>query len=386
MREISRILDEVRKKIANLRDKGTSLNEEDTKAALIKPVLVALGWDDENPEEVSHEYRRTPQDNPADYALLLSGTAKFIIEAKALSEHLHGHKWAAEIMTYAVEAGVKWAVLTNGDEYQVYNACVALPFDEKLFRAVRLTDPNSPTENTLALLSKEPSDDIETQWKRHLADRQIRAASSASSHQGDPDHLLPLVRKHVKDLPLKEIQESLARVRAQFSFPVETVATCDAGGDREEQTVRPTKSSEKEPRGFHGFHGQDGLPEATKSLSFVCEGNNAKATGKVVNDPATGEVVLCVCKGSTANLETAKTLHDEAKRTREELLKQGILVRRSDSYEFTDNYFSPTPSLAAAVVLGRRVSGWDEWIAEDGRPLQQFRQSGGGEQSDRADS
>ena len=41
---------------------GKAINEQDTKAALINPVLQALGWEIGNLEEVSQEYKRKPQD------------------------------------------------------------------------------------------------------------------------------------------------------------------------------------------------------------------------------------------------------------------------------------------------------------------------------------
>ena len=48
---------------------GKPLGEQDTKAALISPVLRALGWDVEDVEQVRHEYRHQSSDRPVDYAL-----------------------------------------------------------------------------------------------------------------------------------------------------------------------------------------------------------------------------------------------------------------------------------------------------------------------------
>jgi hypothetical protein len=50
------------------------------------------------------------------------------------------------------------------NEYRIYNACVDVPLAEKLFRVVRLSDPNSRAEETLLLLSKERFNDLENQW------------------------------------------------------------------------------------------------------------------------------------------------------------------------------------------------------------------------------
>ena len=86
--------------------------------------FAALGWDVGNLEEVSQEYKRRPKDKPVDYALFLLRTPKLFVEAKALGQSMDAPKWANQIMGYAAVGGVKWVVLSNGDEYQIYNACV----------------------------------------------------------------------------------------------------------------------------------------------------------------------------------------------------------------------------------------------------------------------
>ncbi len=57
-------LKECAARIDDFRSHHTQLGEENTKAALIEPVLKALGWDTSNPDEVHHEYRRLSNDNP----------------------------------------------------------------------------------------------------------------------------------------------------------------------------------------------------------------------------------------------------------------------------------------------------------------------------------
>lgn len=72
----------VRERIGIYQRQG--IGEQDTKAALIVPILRALGWDVEDLEDVKLEYRRRPSDNPVDYALILLRTPRLFIEAKAL--------------------------------------------------------------------------------------------------------------------------------------------------------------------------------------------------------------------------------------------------------------------------------------------------------------
>lgn len=219
MSALSSVLEDIRGKIA--RYKGKDLNEQNTKTALIEPVLRALGWNVGDLEEVQQEYKRRPQDKPVDYALLLLRTPRLFVEAKGLEQNLNDRKWANQIMGYATVAGVEWVVITNGDEYRIYNACAAVPIEEKLFRAVTLTEENSRAEDTLVLLSKERITDMESLWKAHFVDRQIRAFLE-SLFAADPDpSFIRLVRKRLPELSGKDIRGSLRRVQASFDFPMD---------------------------------------------------------------------------------------------------------------------------------------------------------------------
>jgi hypothetical protein len=64
-------LPKLRKRIQKIHNRNENIGEQNTKAALIDPLLAALGWDVEDIDEVSREYRRKSQDNPVDYALFM---------------------------------------------------------------------------------------------------------------------------------------------------------------------------------------------------------------------------------------------------------------------------------------------------------------------------
>jgi hypothetical protein len=122
-------LREIAERASGLR--ARHIGEQNTKAALIEPVLRALGWNIEDLDEVHREYRRRPQDRPVDYALLLLRDPALFIEAKALGENLADRRWASQVISYAAVAGVGWVVLSDGDEYRIYNAHAPVPVDEK---------------------------------------------------------------------------------------------------------------------------------------------------------------------------------------------------------------------------------------------------------------
>jgi hypothetical protein len=61
--ELARIADRVRKSAKS------RLNEQNTKASLIEPVLRLLGWYPEDVDEVVREFRSKPKASPVDYGL-----------------------------------------------------------------------------------------------------------------------------------------------------------------------------------------------------------------------------------------------------------------------------------------------------------------------------
>ena len=208
------------------RYEGEAINEQNTKATLIAPLLRALGWDVEDLEEVHREYRHHPSDNPVDFALLDLRTPRLFVEAKALGRNLSDRKWANQIMGYAGVAGVEWVVLTDGNEYRIYNAHASVPVEEKLFRAVRLTDDDPQLSETLVLLSKPGLQEnrLEAYWQAQFVDRQVQAVLKGLFAPEPDASLIRLLRRRTDDLSRRDIEESLRRVRARFEFPVEPAA------------------------------------------------------------------------------------------------------------------------------------------------------------------
>ena len=215
-------LHKVRARIGDLRDHGDRVSEQDTKAILIDPVLAALGWRLDELSDVRREYRAKPQDNPVDYALLVFGRPRLFVEAKALPTTLD-RKCASQVLGYASVVGVGWCLLTNGDEYRLYNSHAKVDVDEKLLRTFRLSDPAQAELciETLELMAREEMGDIELDllWKSQFVDRRVKA--TLEDLFGDESGALArLVRKHSNELTLGDVRESLRRAQIQVHFPV----------------------------------------------------------------------------------------------------------------------------------------------------------------------
>jgi hypothetical protein len=221
MTELQQLLPLIRSRITRSNGKG-SMNEENTKATLVEPVLRALGWDAEDIDEVVREYKTKKADKPVDYALLLALRKPLLfVEAKALGQNLIDRKWTNQIMGYASVAGVRWIVLTDGDEWRIYNSHAAVPVDEKLFRSVRISDTSSSAEQTLELLSKEQmaGNRIEFIWNIQFVDKRVKSAIT-DAFGSEPDGVLVrLIRKRYPTLTPSEIKSSLGRAHLGIEFP-----------------------------------------------------------------------------------------------------------------------------------------------------------------------
>jgi len=232
----------LRERIA--RHERSAIGEQDTKAALIVPVLRALGWDVEDLEDVKLEYRRRPSDNPVDYALFLLRTPRLFIEAKSLGSHLDDGKWALQILNYATAAGVEWVALTDGNEWRIYNSHATVPVEQKLFRVVRISDAESRAEDTLRLLAKAQMADhlIDDLWKSDFIDRQIRdALQRLFGPEPDPS-FVRLVRTKTPSLSPAEVRKSLGRLRTTFDFPIVTAPAAEPA-----PSARPGRRTAGEP-------------------------------------------------------------------------------------------------------------------------------------------
>lgn len=215
-------IDQVRQRISQ--HKGSRrLNEQNTKGALIEPVLRALGWDVEDPDVVTREYKGKRPDRPVDYALRVLRSPKLFVEAKALGENLSDRKWAGQVIGYASVAGVKWAVLTDGNEYRVYNTHAPVDVEGKLFRTVCVaTSPDVELMETLSLLSQDQLTEnrIEALWSIHFVDQEVRRALVDLFGPAPDPAVVRLLKRHTTGLSSQELRTSLTRLRIENDAPL----------------------------------------------------------------------------------------------------------------------------------------------------------------------
>ena len=129
---------------------GSALRENETRTrmALIDPLLQVLGWDTSDPSLVIPEY--SVGGGKADYALLSQeGHPTAAIEAKRLDEPLHSH--LMQMVSYSAMAGIRYAGITNGDQWELYDVLRPVALTERRILDLRISD-SSPYFCALKLL------------------------------------------------------------------------------------------------------------------------------------------------------------------------------------------------------------------------------------------
>ncbi len=132
----------------------------------------------------------------------------------------------------------------------------------------------------------------------------------------------------------------------------------------EAQANDSLKSNGKSPKQVIAKTNANSSPEDTL---FLFEAKQAKAAGYPIGDRIKPGFV--VTKGSTANIQQAKSLRPAVKALRQELATNGILIEEGEVFSFTQEYTFKSPSAAACVIAGNPRSGMDAWRDMKGQSL-----------------
>ena len=101
-------------------------------------------------------------------------------------------------------------------------------------------------------------------------------------------------------------------------------------------------------------------------LLYIKAARGADAIGYTVSD---GFVVR---NGSVIASSTTPSMSDSLKRLRNSMLSDGTI---NSEFTFTKDYIFTSPSLAAAIVMGRNANGRIEWKTAEGTTIKQIEES-----------
>lgn len=109
--------------------------------------------------------------------------------------------------------------------------------------------------------------------------------------------------------------------------------------------------------------------EVTRDLDqpafFVKKGNEILATAYLLED---GKMKV-IESSLVSPVETTSFQTHPYKKLRDELFRMNRLIKQGENLVFSDDYVFDSPSAACGVILGRSVSGPQEWKTKDGISL-----------------
>ena len=178
-----------------------------------------------------------------------------------------------------------------------------------------------------------------------------------------------LNKAHVKYL---ENKFYLLAKDAERSIVVNSnIPTCSSISEYDEAMLQEFISNTKLLVNALGYKTFDTLEDSSMKrqnnqvLFYIKAARGADATGVVVSDG------FAVLKGSSIAVNTVPSMSANLLQLRTSLITKGII---DSEYRFLKDHIFTSPSLAAAVVMGRNANGRTEWKTIDNRTLKSIEE------------
>ena len=253
--------------------------EEATKTSLVLPFFTALGYDVYNPAEVVPEFDAglgELKDKKADYALQIGGKPVIIVECKALSVKL-SNKHINQLFDYFIRTDVKFALLTNGEDYWFYSETNKPNImDDEPFLRLSLSGLSSKAVEELTPLCK-PTYDLKKALPRavelrnltfirkaikaelanpsgdfvKLVSGEVPGKFSAQKIENLRGHVKAALDEHLKSEGKKAVSQILD---IQVSTPVDNAVSEVASQEKNDDSDDELDGIETTPEEFEGFY------------------------------------------------------------------------------------------------------------------------------------
>jgi hypothetical protein len=103
-----------------------------------------------------------------------------------------------------------------------------------------------------------------------------------------------------------------------------------------------------------------------QEIFYIKAARGADGQGEQTSD---GFVVF---KGSKSASTIVNSMTPGFIKFREKLIEEGILIYKSEYFEFSEDFIFSSPSTAASIIMGRNANGLSEWKQKDGKTLKEF--------------
>ena len=195
------------KQSKSLIESSPQMNEQNTKAKLVRPLIELLGWDVYSAEvELEYSMQIGRGNTRADYALVLEGAPVVFIEAKGCDTTVTDSD-RSQLTSYMRQTGVDWGLLTNGVKFEILKRRMVDGRPDEVSLGIFSLEELPQNQELLELLSK---DLVESGEADRVAER-MEAARKAVEELGEnkeriADQVTQVITDEVENVPTQEIQ------------------------------------------------------------------------------------------------------------------------------------------------------------------------------------
>lgn len=167
-----------------VRKKNLELDESATRIMINSLLNEILGY--QELDEIKTEF--SIKGEFADYVVQLQRKKHFVVEVKAIQIDLN-ERHLRQSLTYAVNEGIDWIILTNGRQIQIYRVIFAKPVDTKLVTSIDLINSSTAelkefTKNLMCFSRPQIIKGMpEEMWKRFQAAQKENIAKIMYSNE-----------------------------------------------------------------------------------------------------------------------------------------------------------------------------------------------------------
>lgn len=219
-------------------------------------------------------------------------------------------------------------------------------------------------ENNMDTIYIGEAEKMLTRLKQHLKDQLYWSDCIVVVSK---DNLLN--KAHVKFLENKFY--GLAKAAGRSVVINSTVPTCSSISEYDEAMLLEFISNAKLLVNTLGYKIFDTIEDSSvkkqnsQILFYIQAARGADAKGVIVADG------FAVLKDSAIATTTVPSMSDSLNRLRNELIEKGII---DSSFHFSKDHIFTSPSLAAAVVMGRNANGRTEWKTTDHKSIKDIEE------------
>lgn len=163
----------------------------------------------------------------------------------------------------------------------------------------------------------------------------------------------------------------LAQNAGRYIVTNSNIPTCSSLSEYDEAMLQEFVNNAKLLVNTLGYKVFDTIAETAMERSneqqyfFIKAARGADAKGLIVSDG------FAVMEGSTIASSTAPSMSDSLKLLRSSLIGKGII---DESLKLTRDYIFTSPSLAAAIVMGRNANGRTEWKNKEHKSIKDIEE------------